>query len=163
MVQPRAFRMSDGIERIKLTYKELPDFLVGQLLRPPAETLAVIEPRVGTNRDAVARGERDGRSHTVCVARMKSAGHVGGRDHSKQRLVGLRISLPDVSVQVELSHPPRFCQAFDNSKDADWSSDETLPASKMLQRSASDPAIVHTAAAADNDRRVRPWRRIPNL
>src|SRR5438876_4894165 len=118
---------------------------------------------MGTNGDAVAYGERHGRSHSGRVAGMKSAGHIGRRDQLEQRLVGLRISLPHVGVQVELSHPPRFCQAFDNSKDADWSSDETLPASKMLHRSARDPAMLQRAAAVASDRRVRPWWRVANL
>jgi len=155
VVQRRAFGTSDRIERSKLRQEQLPDFARGQLLRPPTEAFAVIEPWVGTDGNAISHGYHYGCSHGARVTGVKSAGDVGGAQQWKQCRIGLRVTFADVSVQIELPHPPRFSQAFDRSKDADWSSDESLPASKMLQRSARDPIMLHMAAAVDNDRTVR--------
>jgi len=155
VVQRSAFGTSDRIERTKLRQEQLPDFARGQLLRPPTEAFAVIEPWVGTDGNAISHGYHYRCSHGARVTGVKSAGDVGGAQQWKQCRIGLRVTFADVSVQIELPHPPRFSPAFDRSKDADWSSDESLPASKMLQRSARDPIMLHMAAAVDNDRTVR--------
>ena len=76
VAQRSAFGTSDRIERTKLTEEELPDFVRGQVLLPPTETLAVIEPWVGTDRNAISHGNHYRCSHGARVARMKSAGDV---------------------------------------------------------------------------------------
>lgn len=152
------FSADDRIERSKLTQEELADSGRGQPLGPPTESLAIIESWVSTDGNAVADRQRHSRSHALRVARVRSARDVGGGHQRKQRLIGFRISFADVSVQIELLY-----QALDRSKDAAWSSDESLPASKMLQRSAIDPMMVHTAAAVDADRNLRPCPRRATL
>lgn len=157
MVQPGASGVGDRVKHTKLTKHELPDFARRQPLRPPAEALAIIEPWVRTDGNAVSHRQCNAGSHGVRVTGVKSAGNVGGAHQWQQRGIGFRGSFADVSVQIELSHPPRFSQALDRSNEAAWSSDESFPASKMLQRSARDPAMVQIAAAVDSDRSMRPW------
>jgi len=76
VAQRSAFGTSDRIERTKLTGEEFPDFVRGQVLLPPTETLAVIVSWVGTDRNAISHGYHYRCSHGARVARMQSAGDV---------------------------------------------------------------------------------------
>jgi hypothetical protein len=77
VMQRGAFGSSDRVERSKLRQKQFPDFVRGQKLRPPTETLAVVKSGVGPDCDLVTHCHRHGRPHGVGVARVNSARNVG--------------------------------------------------------------------------------------
>jgi len=99
-----AFGPRDGVERAKLMDQEVHDVLSGQLHWTTAKALPIVITRMRADGDAVPLDEGDGRPHGVCVACVRSAGHVGGRHQGDQGLVRLGITLTNICVQVELPH-----------------------------------------------------------
>ena len=83
VVQRRAFDAGDRIKRAELPDKQLSDCVRGQVSWPPTETLAVVEPGVGTDRNVISDRRLYGCPHAVRIARVKSAGDVGGTHQLK--------------------------------------------------------------------------------
>lgn len=98
VVQRGAPGAGDDVEGTQLRHDQVMDFAGGQLLPPPTEPLAIVEPWVGADRHAVPYCHRYRCSHCVRVARVKSARHVSRGDELKECLVGFRIAFADVSV-----------------------------------------------------------------
>ena len=76
-----------------------------QLLRPPTEPYAIVVPGMRADRDAVPHRHRHRCPHGLRVTRMKAAGNIRRGHQPEERLVGFRVSLTDVGIHVELSHP----------------------------------------------------------
>jgi len=150
-------RSSDGLKRTKLIEDEVGDLVSGQVHRAPAETLPVSEAGMRTDGDPVAERQRNRGTHGVGVTGVKAAGNVRRADQREERRFRVPLPLADIGVQVDRSRSD--CYSLDSSNEAAWSSEETFPASKMVQRRASEPAMVHRAAALERIRRGRPWRR----
>ena len=163
VVQRGAFYSSNRVERTQLVEDQVRQFGRVKLDRAAAESLAIIEPWMRADCDPMLDGHGQGLSNGVWVAGVETAGDVGRRDQLEQGGICLGQALAHVGVQIQLSHSlilgPRIVQPRARSSEAPWSSADSLPASKMVQRSAREPPIVQMAAALVSDRSARPCRR----
>ena len=109
VVEGRAGRLQEALERADLVDQEVAQLLALHLHLAAAEALAVGERRVRADLHAVRQREADGRVHDRRVRRMKAAGDIGDADEGHDPLIvaeGVEaVPLADVAVDGDRHGP----------------------------------------------------------